>query len=271
MLRVGAGTGLTSGIGSPQARVVTQISWARPSEGDADGDGLLDATDRCPDRAEDFDNFEDTDGCPEAETPVQVVIRDPYIGLVENAKVEITGETTAKSGNNSFSVTLEPGNYQIAASAPNYHPIDDYFTVEMGQSAQVVKVMTPFAEPARITVTKERIRIAEKVYFNTNAAEIRSQSYDLLNEIARTLEAHPEIVRIRIEGHTDSRGDAGYNLELSRKRATAVMTYLVQVGVDERRLAAAGYGEDQPIDPRELETAWEINRRVEFIIEERSN
>jgi OOP family OmpA-OmpF porin len=78
---------------------------------------------------------------------------------------------------------------------------------------------------------------------------------------------HPEYTHIEVQGHADSRGDAGFNQRLSDGRARAVMDFLVeQVGVDRQRLTAAGFGNTQPLtaagDPRSLY----MNRRVEFSI-----
>jgi len=78
-------------------------------------------------------------------------------------------------------------------------------------------------------------------------------------------------VRIRIEGHTDSRGGEDYNLRLSQDRAASVRAYLIDRGVAPKRLHSVGFGETRPLDPREIEEAWSQNRRVDFWIEERSD
>jgi len=82
-----------------------------------------------------------------------------------------------------------------------------------------------------------------------------------------TLKAYPEIAKLRIEGHTDSRGSASTNQKLSEARAAAVLTYLVEHGVSADRMSSAGFGESKPIDPREVAEAWDKNRRVDFFVE----
>jgi outer membrane protein OmpA-like peptidoglycan-associated protein len=99
---------------------------------------------------------------------------------------------------------------------------------------------------------------------------IRPESHPLLYEVAAILEAHPEILRLRIEGHTDSRGSATANLKLSERRARAVRDHLASRGVQAARLEAVGYGEGRPLDARETEEAWARNRRVDFLIVERT-
>jgi outer membrane protein OmpA-like peptidoglycan-associated protein len=122
-----------------------------------------------------------------------------------------------------------------------------------------------------VRLTRERIEIEDSVYFETARAAIKPESYPLLDQIAALLMEHPEIRRVRIEGHTDSRGDDAYNLRLSQDRASAVRVYLVSKGVAVKRLSAIGYGETKPLDPRETEEAWSQNRRVDFWIEDRED
>ena len=91
----------------------------------------------------------------------------------------------------------------------------------------------------------------------------------LLDEVAQVMVDHPELLRLRIEGHTDSRGEAGYNLQLSKDRAAAVKAYLEGKGVAAERLESEGFGETKPLMKGENEAAWQKNRRVDFFIAER--
>ena len=75
--------------------------------------------------------------------------------------------------------------------------------------------------------------------------------------------------RIRIEGHTDSDGSDVYNLKLSQSRAESVRASLIERGVEDGRLLAVGFGEQQPVAPNTTEDDKARNRRVEFIIIER--
>src|SRR5690606_29336334 len=125
-------------------------------------------------------------------------------------------------------------------------------------------------ESQSVVIQADRLEIMEKVYFRTNSARIDRRSYSLLDQIAAVLNAHPEILRVRVEGHTDSRGNDARNLRLSRQRAEAVVKYLVRTGrVDTGRLDAVGFGEQQPVVPdAETPEELEANRRVEFVIVE---
>ena len=79
------------------------------------------------------------------------------------------------------------------------------------------------------------------------------------------LAAHGALV-IRVEGHTDSQGDDAYNLELSQRRAQAVVDYLVGKGVDRARLQAKGFGEARPLADNRTRDGRAENRRVVFTI-----
>jgi len=115
-------------------------------------------------------------------------------------------------------------------------------------------------------VTGEKIVILEKILFVTGKDRILRRSYPVLEAVQTTLEENPRITKIRIEGHTDDRGSDSYNQRLSESRASAIMRYLVEAGIDPDRLVAVGYGEARPIDDNGTEEGRERNRRVEFTI-----
>lgn len=113
-----------------------------------------------------------------------------------------------------------------------------------------------------------RIQIHGRIHFDLNQAVIRPESHGLLDQVASLLEAHPEVKRVRVEGHTDDRGGDALNLPLSEARAQAVRDYLVGKGVEPARLEAKGYGSSRPLVPTAQPGAETQNRRVEFIIVE---
>ena len=107
--------------------------------------------------------------------------------------------------------------------------------------------------------------IAELIYFDYNAAELSEQSRTTLASKAQTLRTH-RAIRIRISGHSDSRGSDEYNLALGLRRAAAAKRYLVSLGIADDRIEIVTYGEEQPVALGEDEAAWQQNRRAEFII-----
>jgi outer membrane protein OmpA-like peptidoglycan-associated protein len=119
-----------------------------------------------------------------------------------------------------------------------------------------------------VRVEEQQIKITEQIKFKTDSAEILPESDTVLTGIADEIKAHPEIKRVRVEGHTDASGNPGYNKELSRRRAESVTTWLTHHGVDSHRLHGVGMGQDRPIDTNDTEEGRRNNRRVEFHIED---
>jgi len=106
------------------------------------------------------------------------------------------------------------------------------------------------------------------VKFKTNSSDILRESDPLLTAVATILRDHPEIQKIRVEGHTDNRGPAGYNKQLSDKRAASVVKWLTTFGIDKKRLVSKGWGLEHPIESNDSEEGRQANRRVEFHIED---
>lgn len=113
------------------------------------------------------------------------------------------------------------------------------------------------------------IKILDQVKFKTGSAEIQpgKDSEDVLQAVATLLRGHPEIAKVRIEGHTDDVGNAASNKKLSANRAAAVVSWLVAHGIDGARLTSAGFGSERPLDSNETEGGRRTNRRVEFYVE----
>ena len=119
-----------------------------------------------------------------------------------------------------------------------------------------------------VKLTGQKIEILEKVYFDVNKATIQRRSDKLLDQVATLLRSHPELTKVRIEGHTDSDGSDTSNLDLSDRRAMAVKAALEARGVDGARLSAVGYGESRPVVKNTSKANKEQNRRVEFVVVE---
>ena len=127
----------------------------------------------------------------------------------------------------------------------------------------------PDVVPTRAKVSENQIQLEGKILFDVAMSTIKRDSYSLLDEAAAILNAHPELTRVRIEGHTDSSGADAVNLELSEGRAASVIQYLIGKGVAASRLESKGFGESQPIESNATPEGREANRRVVFVIVER--
>jgi len=104
-----------------------------------------------------------------------------------------------------------------------------------------------------------------QIYFETNQSVIRPVSYPVLDRLAEVAKSCPA-KKIDISGHTDPSGGEGRNVALSRRRAQAVIHYLVKKGVPAQRLTAVGLGSTKPVTSNATEAGRQRNRRVEFSI-----
>lgn len=111
-------------------------------------------------------------------------------------------------------------------------------------------------------VVKKLNDYAKTILFDAGKDTFQQVTYPVLEAMSALLNEYPT-AKFSIEGHTDGDGPAPANLTLSEARATAVMAYLVEKGIDVSRLKATGYGETKPIAPNNTKAGKALNRRVE--------
>jgi peptidoglycan-associated lipoprotein len=109
------------------------------------------------------------------------------------------------------------------------------------------------------------INAGDRVYFDFDSYDIRSDAGPVLDAQAGWLQRYPGVM-VRIEGNADERGTREYNIALGARRANAVRDYLVGHGVSASRIATISYGKEQPIDPGTTEEAYQRNRNAHTAI-----
>ncbi len=274
---VGAGHGLTDGIGSPELRVFALFGYT-PQEGDRDGDGILDSDDECPDDPEDFDGFQDGDGCPDPDND-----KDGILDVRDQCPLEpedfdgFQDEDGCPDPDND-----KDGILDVNDKCPNVPedfdglgdedgcPEDDFdgdgILDNNDKCPRVPETKNGYQDEDGCPDELPSITLTEVVYFHTASSTIKTESYALLNSIAELLQQHPEISVVAIDGHADERGSDEYNDGLTQRRAASVVDYLAKKGIARDRLTPRGFGERRPIDPGHDESAWVKNRRVELIV-----
>ena len=103
------------------------------------------------------------------------------------------------------------------------------------------------------------------VFFILDSADLDDSAKGAVSANADVLRRYSSWV-VTIEGHCDERGTAEYNLALGERRAVAVKTYLVSLGISPDRLRTVSYGKEFPFDPGHTEDSWSQNRRAQFVI-----
>jgi outer membrane protein OmpA-like peptidoglycan-associated protein len=297
-INVGGGTAVIGGIGAPDYRIFGGVTVAPsfdPNARDSDSDKLADGVDKCPKDAEDLDGYQDDDGCPELdndadgrEDKVDKCPDDPedddgYLDNdgcpdVDNDKDGIV-DTADRCSDQAETVN----GFDDEDGCPDDKPVDDSdgdgFKDDVDRCPYDAEDLNGFEDEdgcpddrlknARVVVTASAIKINDVIFFDTGKATIQDRSFDLLDELGKVIAEHPEIKKIRVEGHTDNKGDDLSNLKLSQARAESVAAYLKSHGIDGSRLDAAGFGEMRPIATNDTEDGRAQNRRVEFIIVDR--
>ena len=120
-------------------------------------------------------------------------------------------------------------------------------------------------DAAAARLASARTALTAMIYFEYDQSDITDASKSMLDAKLPLLNANTGL-RMRVTGHTDSRGSDEYNLALGRRRADAVKRYLVQRGIDASRIETTSAGEERPAASGDDESAWSQNRRAEFEI-----
>ncbi len=299
---VGFGRGILPGIGAPQFRGFLLLAYtpgasdlpsvevyvAPPIDrGDDDADGIINAYDKCPKLQEDYDDFEDDDGCPEEDNdgdgildkddacPNEPEDMDGYKdkdgcededndgdGILDKDD-KCPDEVEDIDGFEDRDGCDDPDNDrdgipdvidQCAVEAETINGIeDDDGCPDQGESS--------------IIESGDRVDLIEQVRFRGNSSAILAKSHNVLSQVAMLLRARPEWTVIRIGVHVHPRNSK--DQQLSVRRAEAVRVWLVDWGVDVGRLEVKGYGSSRPLVPKNARKARSINDRVELVVEKK--
>jgi outer membrane protein OmpA-like peptidoglycan-associated protein len=120
-----------------------------------------------------------------------------------------------------------------------------------------------------VTVTRKGedivLNMPGNITFRTDSADLNAQFFKVLDGVAQVAKKYDKTI-IEVAGHTDNTGDAGYNRQLSQRRADSVARYLTSRGVADTRLMTAAGGEEHPVASNSTEQGRAANRRVEVTI-----
>ena len=186
----------------------------------------------------------------------------PIDGALVSA-ANIQKATTGKDGK--FELTEVPAGLVVTTgSHPDYITGSDQEDLTAGQVIDI---------ELRLERTKDKDladRLASEgkvdlygIYFDTDKAVLKAESEGTLNQVLALLKGKPAL-RLEIGGHTDSQASDSYNLDLSRRRAQAVVKWLTDKGIASARLKAEGFGETRPVADNESAAGRALNRRVEI-------
>jgi outer membrane protein OmpA-like peptidoglycan-associated protein len=295
------GRGLDDAFGSPELRGVLSVTFVSGQrelppihpppppkiDGDADGDGIKDSVDKCPTVAEDKDGFEDEDGCPDPDNdkdgipdakdkcPLSPEDKDGFQdedgcpdldndkdGILDD-KDKCPLDPEDKDGFQDGDGCPDPDNdkdgiLDTKDKCPNQPETINGVEDEDG---------CPDKGDSLVVVSPDRLDLLDAVKFT--GTRITKQSLNLLGQIAATLRAHDEIVRVRVTSHVQPSGNPAADKELTERRAKEVREWLINWGISAKRLEAKGFGGTKPIIARDKKGAAATNDRLELIILEK--
>jgi outer membrane protein OmpA-like peptidoglycan-associated protein len=256
-------------------------------EPDNDEDGICDAwvseqgllekyaevctgVDLCPNEAEDKDGFQDDDGCPDPDNDGDGLC-DPWVhekGLLERYADVCKGIDQCPD------LAEDLDGFEDDDGCPDLDNDNDGIPDVDDKCPNEPETLNGFEDDdgcpdkgnALVIITEDKIQLMQQVQFKTNSDQIIGQkSFDILDIVAKVLKGNP-VLRVSIEGHTDNKGKADLNRDLSRRRAESVKAYLAGKGIATARMDTVGHGPDKPIDTNKTKKGREANRRVEFVV-----
>lgn len=266
---------------------------ADPEQEDRDGDGRGDVCDRCPDGADDGvdrdgDGVPDAcDLCPETPDPEQIDSDNDGVGDVCDSCVnEANPDQTDGDGDGigdvcdvcptHFDPEQQDDDKDGVGNACDYCPeapggAKDTDGDGLGDACDNC---AEFQNPDQADLDKDGLGDVcdctidiGRVEFEFDKAQIKGDgSFNVLSNVAKVLEGYDDILKVEVQGHTDTMGSNAYNIDLSKRRALAVREYLETAGIGSGRMLACGYGEEQLAEWTADETPNQDNRRVQFVI-----
>jgi|GEM_PF-377926 len=254
---------------------------------DNDGDGLLDASDMCPDAPEDFDGWQDGDGCPEPDND-----EDGVGDSADNCPIEAEDLDGFEDTDGCPDPDNDGDGIEDAADfCPNQAETVDGWADEDGcpdpdndndgvldeddlcptgaEDRNGVRDDDGCPDSTLAILAPDRIRHYDAINFTNNRSRtLDDASKAVVQAAAKLLLEHPEVTKVRVEGHASNSGSASSAKKLSERRAQAVVDALVEWGVSADRLVAEGLGQEQPIASNRTSFGRDANERVDLIVVE---
>ena len=193
----------------------------------------------------------------QSQMPVKAEIK-----LIDLKNGRQAAQTWSDSKTGEFFMALPLGHeYAFNVSCPGYLFFSENFSLNEVHQAHDPAILNISLQPVEVGNSV----VLRNVFFQTDSYDLLGQSRIELDRLVLFLEQNPDVA-VEIGGHTDNIGSAGYNDELSEKRALSVWQYLINAGITKNRLSYRGYGMSQPIADNQTEEGRSKNRRTEFKI-----
>ena len=231
---------------------------------DRDGDGVADYQDKCPD----VKGLAALQGCPDADSDGVADNDDKCPNTPAGVRVDASGCPLDSDGDGvSDNLDKCPGTPSGVKVDASGCPLDrdgdgvpDYQDRCPDRAGPASNKGCPEIPAPQRKILNEATKY---INFDFNKATLKASSYPRLQQMVQILNDYPDY-SLSIAGHTDSKGDDNYNLNLSYQRAASARTYMLSKGIVATRIEARGYGETKPIADNKTASGQALNRRVDF-------
>ena len=274
MLTAGMGAGLTSGYGAPDYRVLLGLGFLAGTAGQRAAAQRQVAAPASQPSAPAPASAPPTAPPAAAPANVTVALTPQLFDRAASADPDPDGDGIPAPLDRCPAKPEDNDGFQDADGCPDHDNDQDGVpdaTDRCPLKAEVINGVDdddgcPDQGKAKVVLTAAKVEISERVYFKTGSDALKQRSHELLRQVAAVLKANYQVRRVRVEGHTDNRGDKEMNVDLSERRARSVMRFLIEQGVAAHRLEGKGYGPSRPVVSNRRRAGRAKNRRVEFVV-----
>ncbi|UII80489.1 OmpA family protein [Flagellimonas sp. CMM7] len=191
------------------------------------------------------------------------------VKIIDEENNEVSSTITDSKGNYVLGLDCAKGNF-VRASRDGYVPAEEYLNKSYGKPRIVDFYLERDLVTGGFGDDLAKLLQLSTIYFDLNKFNIRSDAEIEIQKVIVAMEKYPSL-KIKVNSHTDSRGNDAYNLWLSQKRAASTVAYMISKGISADRLQGEGYGETRLVNDCANGTPCskekhQLNRRSEFII-----
>lgn len=201
------------------------------------------------------------------------ISNDPLVGatvkVINEDNEEVSYAITDSKGNYKVTIDCNKGNF-VRATIEGYVPAEEYLEPNDGKDRIVDFYLERETVTAGFGDDLAKLLQLSTIYFDLNKFTIRKDAEIEIQKVIAAMEKYPSL-KIKVNSHTDSRGNDAYNMWLSQKRAAATVSYMISKGISADRLQSEGFGETKLVNGCSngvscTEEQHQLNRRSEFII-----
>jgi len=179
--------------------------------------------------------------------------------------VVIAGVVLAGCNQDNASVD-DPNGGMIVGDSATVDGTTAFQPTGQGPAEVDITSITPSVEFEAGTQEELRALVGDRIFFDTDSSELNDRAMAVLDELLAWM-ANNATANVRVEGHADERGTREYNLALGDRRANAVVSYLLENGLEAARVTTISFGKERPVIGGSNASAWTQNRRAVFRVQ----